>query len=56
MFDIVFYVLVANGELQDWARASHEQEQILGENHQKTIEEDNKEMPADDCSCRYGTN
>ena len=30
------------------ARASHDQEQIHGENDQKTIEKDNKERPAGD--------
>ena len=30
IFDIVFYLIFANGELQDWA--SQEQEQILCQN------------------------
>ena len=57
IFDIVFYVIFANGELQDWARASNEQKQILSENDQNTMDEDNMEGPAaGDSSCRYGTN
>ena len=30
-FDIVFYLIFANGELQDWAAPTEEQEQILVE-------------------------
>ena len=56
IFNIVFYVIFANGELQDWARASNEQKQILSENDQNTMDEDNMEGPTGDSSCRYGTN
>ena len=53
-FDIVFYLIFANGELQDWA-SQEEKEQILGEhngNSKVEIEDDNNGAPL---PARYGT-
>ena len=53
-FDIVFYLIFANGELQEWA-SQEEQEQVLGE-HDGNSEVESKEdnmgvLP----QARYGT-
>ena len=54
-FDIVFYLIFANGELQEWA-SQEEQEQVLGEhdgNNKVEIEEENMGVKL---QAGYGTN
>ena len=54
IFNIVFYLIFANGELQEWA-SQEEQEQVLGEhdgNNKVEGGEDNMTVPP---LARYGT-
>ena len=39
IFDIVFYLIFASGELQDWAKESQDQEETLGRNDEKNVED-----------------
>ena len=61
IFQIAFYSIFASGEVQDWARESQEQEQILGKNTAVTgkrmdgFREDGMEGLGTETSSGYGT-